>query len=289
MDAYQNSLVLEKLQTAQKKNQPLRLAFIDLDGTWAGSSAEEKAVRDLLGKNHYVIGQVTSRTEGLLNPDILISVSGTHLLIKQNDGGYQEDKIYAQRLPKTPEAWHKQVDQLLSQPGISERSYIVHRISPLYCRVEIALDSPAAAEDLIAQLRILDTQSVFHFARETRNFFITPAHTSKEDGVNQVITTLTHTFHVPSHDLHTLFAGDTAVEVPMGFESGANTQAIFLIPGGAPLAHELNLTKNESYARLSEGVYRDPKTARKVIVGDEAFPGTVGPQTLIAWLHQAHP
>ena len=293
-NTYLLSTALEKLRDYQKSGRPFRLAFLDIDGTWAGSPVQEQAVHELLKKNHYVIGQATSRTEGLLDPDILISASGTRLLIKQHDGSYQEEKMYAQRLPKSPAAWYKKVDTLLMLSQSSPAS-VFHLPAP-YCRVEVTLASPTAADQMIIQLQQLDSKSEFNFARETKNFFITPAHVSKADGVDYVMTKLLNELKVLPEAFFVLLAGDTAVEIPLGFLSAPGTNATFIIPGGAPLYQELRagifpglsheMTKTQNGDTLPAGVYWLPKAARRIVLGDEAFPGTEGPETLIAWLRE---
>jgi hypothetical protein len=316
MNAYRRSTAVALLQAAKDAGQPLRLAFLDIDGTWAGSPEEQQTVRDLLEENRYVVAAVTSRLpdmslsrtrreaadaaalQGLLDPDIIVGATGTEILIKQAAGDYELDESYWPRLPPSPEEWYRQVDNLLTQPQYRDFSFRAQRLAPPGVRVEVVLPDQPSAVRLRELLQADNTASPFFIDREKSHLFITPARMSKADGVDHVISTLCELLNLKAKSLITLFSGDAALDAAMGFFAGEATQGVFIIPGGASLYQELKepalaylqrqLTKEGKRDTLSRGVYRLTPKPRWVILGDEAFPGTYGPQTLIAWLRQAH-
>lgn len=109
----------------------------------------------------------------------------------------------------------------------------------------------------------------------------------KQAAVDHVFTALCSHLSTPPGVFSVLLAGDTLPDLSMGLLGAADSKAIFLVPGGAPLPELLfSATLAEQYPlqQLKKGIYRFSPTNRTVIIGDEAFPGTLGPTTLLAWL-----
>lgn len=312
MDAYKASTALNKLTLSQEATKPLRLAFLDLDGTWAGRPADQQAVRDVLESRGYVICPTTSRTaemcmskserkktalftssrplvdtpdapedmpefRGLLDCDMLIAASGTRLLLKQRPGGYRPDETFERRLPASPAAWHAGVDRLLAQAAAAGYEYAVSRIAPNNFRVEVRCSAPEPAEQLLGWLAADPAADAIHIARETSNLFITPASCNKESAANHFVNHIQTLLNIRPAALHVLLAGDSHLDLPMGLTSAPGTQAVFLIPGGSPLASATSLKE----LKESRILYPD----RPVIMGGETFPGTKGPETLLAWFN----
>ncbi len=109
----------------------------------------------------------------------------------------------------------------------------------------------------------------------------------KQEAVDHVFTTLCSYLSVPPQTFYVLLAGDNLPDLPMGLLAAAGSQATFLIPGGAPLGQLLfSSPYQQAYPLKPEkkGFYRFSPTTRTVIAGDEAFPGTLGPTSMLAWL-----
>lgn len=293
MNAYTHSTALAKLKQAREQRQPLRLACLDIDGTWAGPPEEQQTVRDLLETQGYAIAEITNRAAelclsqipagpqrpelaGLLDPDIVAANFGTELLLKQTTATYQGDEEYHRRLPQAPQKWQARVDQLLNRYQQPDTPFTVHYRSLPVFRLETKCRTPRAAQQIADQLR-RDSAHSLHVACDEKSVIITPAGTSKEDAAERIITALLQELNTAPYNLNLLLAGDSAADAVMGLSSGQGTNAVFLIPGGASLAHKLKMTKMEKDGML-----------RPVVIGDEVFPETVGPQTLIAWLRQTH-
>lgn len=225
---YSNSAAQTKLAAGQ----PLRLAFLDIDGTLTGAPADQARLRTRLEQQTYVITFVTHRaaelcqsspatdtTEflGLLDPDIIAGKLGNEIMVRQTTGRYQPDRSYNQPLSGLPETW--------------------------------------------------------------------PAR--KQTAVDHIFQKLRSNLSLPANAFSVLLAGNTLPDLSMGFFGAAGSISTFLIPGGAPLAGLLlspDLAKQYPLQPISKGTYRFLPTNRTVIVGDEAFPDTIGPTTLEIWL-----
>lgn len=104
-------------------------------------------------------------------------------------------------------------------------------------------------------------------------------------------------------DLELLIAGDSFPDLAMGFYGGVGTNATFLIPGGARLTNtltskdvphfageEVSAIKNRMSERgVGEFDFRMPLGtlyggSRRVVMGDQAYPGTKSVDTVIQYL-----
>lgn len=300
-DAYRHSAAVKKLQQAKAQKKPLRLAFLDIDNTWSGKPADQQQVRDLLENNNYVVIQVTNRgsdlclssaidpaqktaLQGLLDPDILAASLGTELLVKQATGAFQADAEYLRKLPASNRDWRAAVSQLVQRREQSNPPFTTHYFDLPVFRLEADFETHLSATQFAQRLDREATAASLHVARDNSTLIITPQGFSKENVAEHIIDALSQAVKVPRRSFHALFAGDSAADAALGLEAGKETHATFLIPGGASLAPELKLTKSEETDIVSEGVYWVPNAKRHIVIGDEAFPGTVGPRTLIAWL-----
>lgn len=230
---YQQAAALTKLKAAQTSGRPLKLAFLDIDGTVTGAPNDQVAVRTLLENSGYVIVFVTHRSselclsqtaltsadefKGLLDPDIIAGKLGNEIVVRQIDGRYKTDASYTKPVSSSPEEW--------------------------------------------------------------------PPH--KQEAVDHIVAALCSQLSISPADFLILLVGDNLPDLPMGLLSAAGSRATFIIPGGAllrkllfsePYLSQYPLTPEEN------GFYHFSPTNRGVVVGDEAFPGTTGPTTLLAWL-----
>lgn len=126
--------------------------------------------------------------------------------------------------------------------------------------------------------------------------YLVPAGLSKAVPVNRVMAATAQLLAISPEKFETLFTGDSPPDLAMGLATAAGTQATFVIVGGARLARYIKENKTEflepEFQDIQKnleptgttGHYIYKPTNRNVIIGDEAFPGTIGPQTTLAWL-----
>lgn len=152
---YTTSTALTKLHAAHAAGQPLKIAFLDVDGTLTGSPTDQGAVRTLLEQQDYTIVFVTHRSselcmsrtpgtnaaefQGLLDPDVIAGKLGNEIVIRQNDGSYKIDKPYTKPLSPSPEEWpvHKQQ----AADHIFKALYSQLSVAPAQCVVLLAGDN----------------------------------------------------------------------------------------------------------------------------------------------------
>lgn len=341
MNPHRASTAVATLTAAQTENQPLRMAFFDVDDTWTGTANDQFMVRQMLESLRFVIAVVTNRTaemsmswkeknkssasmqqrsparfrlqpdreyevvdpsvvptlKGLLDPDIIIGTTGTELLLKQTTGGYQPDSTYYQRFPPSSKDWQAKIKATLNQCERNGMHFKIPVLSDVSSPEWRILIHPATQKDLDELLEKLRTP-YSHVVHDNKVIFITPAKTSKEIAVDHVVANILKLLNIEASVLNILFAGNSIQDAAMGFNSARGTKATFIIPGGSSLYHELQqpdlafmrheMTTSISSATLPLGVYQVKSRSRYIVLGDEAFPDTKGPQTLIAWLRQAY-
>lgn len=123
---YTNCAIVASLKKYQVAHQPLKLAFLDVDGTLTGTPEEQVAVRALLEQQGYHLVFVTHRSselcmsrtpgtnadefQGLLDPAVIAGKLGNEIVVRQNDGTYRVDEAYAKPVGSVPNDWpaHKQ-------------------------------------------------------------------------------------------------------------------------------------------------------------------------------------
>lgn len=140
------------------------------------------------------------------------------------------------------------------------------------------------------------------------SLYLTPNRGWKANAAEYITTQITNELSdlgIQKSDLHLLIAGDSLPDVGMGLEGGLGTDAVFLIAGGSRLTDLFSertrdfagrdlsmLQKRLHEVQGEEGKYtfKTPlvKNERSVIVGDLAFPGTSGPDTILAYLNQKY-
>jgi hydroxymethylpyrimidine pyrophosphatase-like HAD family hydrolase len=335
-DAYKHSVAFQKIHQAQKQSNPIRVAFIDIDGTWTGSPHIQQRLRDELEYQGYIIACVTNRSSnvcissaakhissaatqkyigdqeedpstlphftGLIDIDIIISAFGGEVFIKQMSGGYETDQVYMQNVPYESATWHSFAkDLLISTASKCEVLFLEHRVQLFFSNIkerdkfahtftQLQHQTPTPT---LSVARIFD-ESDEHRIPPVFSIMLTQQYADKESAVNRTIEVLKNT---DISNIHTIIAGDGAPDIPMGLRSAESTDVTFIIPGGARvtpyllhntapsfLQEEYSSIKNNLILQNHKGWYRYAPNHRIVIIGDEAFPDTVGPETLLAWL-----
>ncbi|MEK7557017.1 MAG: hypothetical protein AAB538_03510 [Patescibacteria group bacterium] len=262
---------------------------------------------------------------GLRDPDAIIGTLGGELAVRQVTGGYAADESYLAQAGAAPNEWRSQVVETLHRleqtRGVSFGSLNPNEVGEHYrqgkhgvyfpqYRIETCFESLHEQETFasaLAEVQVQETtpavikqltlthENAFAATPPVYKTYIQPQGMKKVDGVNRVYRQL-HVNLSPSAKIEVLIAGDSPADLEMGLYGAPKSQATFLIPGGAMLYQDLQsetlhnirqqMTKRQNNDTITTGVYQFPNTSRQVILGDEAFPGTVGPQTLMAWLGQ---
>ncbi len=132
------------------------------------------------------------------------------------------------------------------------------------------------------------------------SLYVMPALGHKARAVNEVVQKTCEALGIQRNDLELFFAGDSMPDVSMGLHGGLGTQATFLIVGGSRLTDAfVNPTVShfagESLAHIkqrltkkNDGIYEFHEPlglpTREVIIGHYAYPGTIGPESILSYL-----
>lgn len=136
-------------------------------------------------------------------------------------------------------------------------------------------------------------------ASDQYSLYLMPKFGTKQRSVEEVVKVVTEESNIPREELELLIAGDGFPDLAMGLYGGLNTKATFLVVGGSRLNSALTepdinefagegvkSIKNRMVAQ-GEGVYsfKPPLyQERQIVIGDQAFPNTKAPETIIAYL-----
>lgn len=324
-DAFQNSLVLKELRQSKLAKQNFRIAFLDVDDTWTGKPAIQKRLRDELCKRGFSIVCVTNRASelcmswqardkssrevrssydkgkidpatlpemtGLLDVDIIIASLGGELLVKQNHGGYEIDGEYVNAIPYSSLDWRLFVQKLLTTISHKARALFLER------RVQLFFDTKKDRDQFTKNFlalqgkiltgpmkiaRLID-ESNEYAKTSTFSVMITQDHVNKISGVDRVMHILTE---AGANHVEVLLAGDGPPDVEMGLFGAIGAKVIFVIPGNARITPFFKDKYSHSLQLQSkQGWYSFGNDSRTVIIGEEAFPNTQGPETLLALLN----
>jgi hydroxymethylpyrimidine pyrophosphatase-like HAD family hydrolase len=337
--SWTNSVALEKLQQAAQAGRPLRLAFLDIDGTWTGNPSDQQALRHTLEALGYVIIPTTNRDlelnvsfdafkrsgpaiagreygdvdratvlafSGLLDADIIASTLGEEIALKQRSGGYLLDEDHQQSVSQDMPDWSAFVAELLAHVKEVSGHTLGTMLPSPHLRIQVTFDTleekklfqatiqkireaPAADSEFGRRLAItsLTDESDPYIEPPFFSLYITPAAVSKKNAVEHIVTTVAQLVAAPRERFEVLLAGDGPADAEMGFHGALGTQATFVIPGEARLTKFISAKAADYLGEISGGLTEElySLTDRTIIMGDEAFPSTVGPTTLLAWLN----
>ncbi len=232
---------------------------------------------------------------GILDPDIIIGSSGTAILIKQKEGGYLEDKIYKKMLG--PKNWRTKTLSLLKKIDPKEEKYFLLEtenpngykkgLSNIYTppfRIQINFKNLKDKEFIYKKLQSSQKDFSLNLNDDSdpRNnkysLYITPKGFTKGKAVNHVVERLCQTFNLKREFMRLIFAGDALADLDMGYLQKDHADSTLLIVGGSRLTRD----QIKSFTSKISGI--PPK---KIIIGDEQFPGTIGPQTLLAFFENS--
>ncbi len=265
----------------------------------------------------------SAEAAGILDADIIAASSGTKLLIHQIGGGYLEDIEYRQRFGASPQIWRTAVISLINKINSSHKlaKFFLPENKNHYFQGKTDIFSPPL--DFRINLFFTSIEDKLHFTREFErmktikntldlrltddsdpdkkiySIYITPRLGYKRTAIEWVIDKTCLALNVKRKDLKLLIAGDSWPDLEMGLFSGNAIKNItFVIVGGSRLAPYLTEKERRQFAGedlfsikrflktdKEKGVYKFmmPGYERKVIIGDLAFPGKKGPETLLCY------
>ncbi len=282
--------------------------------------------KDKHGKRFYTDPRNTE-PDGIINADIIIGSTGTTILAKQASGGYIVDEDYRKNFPDHYQQWRDAVINTISTINhdyplceLSSIEYIENYdigktdIAPPDYRVEVKFRTLKNKRHFVRCFKdtVSKTDLSVQFTddsnpdKEKYTLFITPKLATKVNAVEYIVKKIYATLSVQPDELSLLLAGDSYPDLAMGLYGGKGTQANFLLVGHSRLAsylveddmHEFadeslkEIKKNLVAIKSKPGGRYDfalqGSGKRTVIIGDEVFPNTKGPETIWAYLQTAH-
>lgn len=154
--------------------------------------------------------------------------------------------------------------------------------------------------DVLHNLRIQDESDP---SRGKNQFYATPLFASKEEMIDEALAVLTRGRMITN----LLIAGDMPPDLRAGCFAGRALSTTFLLVGGSPLSPYLTRDSGvfgHSYAGESmrwltgaltetrrpgfERLHRAGVPSRLFVIGDVAYPGLTGPETIAAFLKDEH-
>jgi hydroxymethylpyrimidine pyrophosphatase-like HAD family hydrolase len=272
------------------------------------------------GKYTYVDPKVYSAN--LVDPDVIIGSTGTQILIKQPEGGFRKDHSFEEQFNIPSRTWRRTVfdfiDKIDPEKGyirlapIESQKYYNQRKTNIYptpYRVKIMFQTVKEKIKFLEAVKAEKQAKQFNFIDDSHPeknqflLYITPRKASKRYAVEHVVNNIlkqlqisleNHT--IKKSDLQVLLAGDSYPDLNMLFYGASGTKATAIAVGGSRLTHVLtheslhiyagenmkHFKKNLKIRKGGKGHYSF--TDRNIIFGDYAFPKTIGPETILAYL-----
>lgn len=273
--------------------------------------------------------------KGLLDPDAIVDSTGTHIAIRQKEGGYKADRQYVEKMKMESAEWRNFSQRLVDIINAEKEVCTVKPFEKVGAyeagetdvylpdfRMQIEFSDLEKKQTFVAKVKELMLQSretitsqhddnfytMLHHLRLTDeskpssniySLYLMPKSGTKQRSVEAIVRNITEATNLPREELELLIVGDGFPDLAMGLYGGLNTKATFLVVGGSRLTPALTepdisefagegfrSIKNRMIAQ-GEGFYsfKPPLyQKRQIIIGDQAFPGTKAPKTIIAYL-----
>ncbi len=254
---------------------------------------------------------------GVLDADIIISSSGTKIFLHQVGGGYCEDESYQKKYLLPSPVWRSLILNLikkinrekeLAQIALheEEKNYQQGKTSiyPPDYRIQLFFKNLIDKLEFCQKFTRLKTKATIiddsDPIRDEYTIYITPPGGNKKDAVDWLLGKICHQLLIGEKLFKILFAGDSWPDLKMGLYAADDVdRVVFIIVGGSRLTPYLTEKKYQEFAGndLSQikkfllpegrqGFYRfvNLPHPRTVVIGDQAFPGKLGPATLLAYL-----
>lgn len=255
--------------------------------------------------------------EGLIDPDIIAGSSGTKILVKQANDGYLTDSSYEKNYQQGSSEWRKETIAVIEKLQIGKPAEIenpqnyrnaITDVTPPDFRIQIDFKGLAEKQKFFENLSALQKKQIQNMRfidnsneqRDKYSIFIIPNKADKARAAEHIVNNICQELNLPRKDLEILIAGDSLADLPMGLYSGLDTQAKFILVGGSRITQALTdnqiteyagekLLKFKSHLSGSQGnlEFKIPIFGnRKVIIGDQVFPNTKGPETILKLLEK---
>ena len=293
----------------------MRWAFVDIDNTMIKTPRLQQQARQAIEQAGYHLCFVTSRTSetliswaarrksskavqarpkakpygdpalyrpfaGLVVAPYIAATTGVELLSRTANGGYRYDTQWMKQLQSlgTPRQWIRECQRCV----IPEATLMIPTdVAQPWYRVQLNFSSRSALRKQVRQLPSqVSWQDESNPSREEYSIYLLPNRINKQTVVDHLIA------QHPTPE-KVLMIGDSQTDQLMGLHAGNGCPSTFLIVGGARLVQLLPSTIKRQFKPQSQtGWYRYHD--RVVIIGDQAFPGTIGPETILTYLRTQH-
>lgn len=228
-------------------------------------------------KKHFYIKPEKYLPKKILDLPIIISASGARIDVLQKDGGYAQDqRFYPTDFPN-PLIWRKKITSFLSTLSIpfsyspidSEMNYQngITDIFPADYHIQLSFPTQTNLLHLSDEIKKLDGVYLTDDSNPDKNIFmayITPKN-GKIDAINHVVDQLQQS------KTEILIIGDSLpdLDAGLGINAPLDVRITCLIVGGSCLSSSPVISQSQT---------------RKIIVGDELFPRSVGPRSIVEFL-----
>ncbi len=223
--------------------------------------------------------------EGVLDPDIIAGSTGSRVLVKQKEGGYQVDTGFELQMKMESEAWRTGIiklinyinkEKLFCQPiPIEDAQNFAKRetdVFPPNFRIQVNfpnLESYQQFLEKINQFKLtkrsdllsqgLDASSVENVlnlkitddSKPTQKKFsayLTPTHGYKARAEEEIVKQVCERLKIGREDLEILIAGDSFPDLGMGLYGGLDTNATFILAGQSRLTQPLITREIDEFA-----------------------------------------
>jgi hydroxymethylpyrimidine pyrophosphatase-like HAD family hydrolase len=248
----------------------------------------------------------------MLDPLIMITSSGAKILVLQKGGGYIEDKAFYESSFPSPLQWRKQIMNLLLklQPKFQfsfssieeEKHYFKYKtdVYPPDYRIQIIFPSKTKLQTFSHHIKKNKGIFFVNDSNPLKNKFtgyVMPKN-GKTDAINYVINKITE----KQKKYKIIIIGDSFTDLQSAtpIDNKKNLEITFLLVGGSRLTPfllnkknndfagtDISFIKNNLFPCKKKGFYvfvGKNKEKRKIIIADEAFPETLGPESIIEFL-----
>jgi hydroxymethylpyrimidine pyrophosphatase-like HAD family hydrolase len=316
MSLYTQSSIVEKLKKTR------RIFFFDIDGTlsyrmpqekgWQQELAARKKIKNMLSS--YPTVAITMRTPDLvLDEDSLpdfdvIAGIGSGICVRHSDHFvFDEHYIHYLGINKN---WREETLEVLQKLDSDFANYLapieypenfdkgITNVYPLPYRIQMNFNGDEGLSKKMALTKVIRAHTNLCVIDESRSqeefysIYILPKLGSKEKTMDYSMTQL------GNYDVY--IAGDTFVDLRMLAFAQLERNITFLLAGGSRITpylqdttyagESLDWLKPYLNREIQSGVYEYTHPLgghRTLIIGDIAFPNTLGPETVLAWLEES--
>ncbi|MBA3550693.1 hypothetical protein H0W32_00610 [Patescibacteria group bacterium] len=279
-----------------------------------------------LGKRYFKPLELIEEFDGLLDPDAVISLgTGMWIRTDEGYTEDKSFQALLSKIPQWRESTLELL-QYIDQGDVikylakveNKMMYETRDIDVLTLPFRIQLDLPSLELKLEIVERIFAVADSFHILADiARNvdmvdesnpkngrytLYLMPYAAPKEVSLNHLLKNISLVSEIPLSDISLLLAGDTLTDFKAGCIGGVDTQGTFILAGGSRLAALFDGSYPMYFAGVSlewlweslretekPGYYlfhENDKPPRIVVVGDIAYPNTIGPETILEYMKE---